>query len=243
MEEIMGRTSCYLKINFSDEIVETPAGNFEWIATNQPKRDDTGYDTSTRFEFMYDNGNSLLRHNETTGAMWGMTDDKLPRKARKGERAYYEFLHTIISSKKRFPINLLFQEPEFDQNGVIVKGDGTSFTEILLDKFDAEGLLSAFKLAGRYKNVQVDGQWSQVEQPAENWEATIDILLTVTEKDNQYKQTCLADKFIRTGYTQGLARMIAQNEKRAFVYNKEGGDRKVHYTIEPQEFVADALPF
>lgn len=237
MEELMGRTSCYLKINFSDEIVQTPAGNFEWIATVQP--DD---ERKTYFESLWAREDNLLRQSES-GAMWGMTEDKNPRKARKGERAYYEFLHTIISSKRRFPINLLFQEPELDSEGLIVKGDGTSFTEILLDKFDAEGLLSAFKQAGRFKNVQVDGQWSQVEQPAENWEATIDILLTVTEKDNQYKQTCLADKFIRTGYTQGLARMIAQNEKRAFVYNKEGGDRKIHYTIEPQEFVADALPF
>ena len=237
MEELMGRTSCFLKINFSDEIVETPAGNNEWIATVQPEDE-----RKTYFESMWAREDNLLRTNES-GAMWGMTEDKNPRKARKGERAYYEFLHTIISSKRRFPINLLFQEPELDQNGIIVKGDGTSFTEILLDKFDAEGLLSAFKQAGRYKNVQVDGQWIQVEQPAENWEATIDILLTVTEKDNQYKQTCLADKFIRTGYTQGLARMIAQDQKRSFVYNKEGGDRKIHYTIEPQEFVADALPF
>ncbi len=229
-----------MRIPFSNEIVRTSAGNYEWMATTQPEKE-----RETYFDTLWAGEDNLLRTNES-GAIWGMTPDKHPRKARKGERAYYEFLHTIISSKRRFPINLLFQEPKhiLNEQGELVGvsgGDGTSFTEILFGQFDAQGLLSAFKQAGRFKNVQVDGQWDKVEQPEDQWEATIDVLLTVTEKDNKYTQTALADRFNRTGYTAGITRMEAQDAKRPFVRNLEGSPRKVHYSIQPKDF--SDIPF
>jgi len=225
MEEVTGLTSCYLKIQFSDEIVETTTGKFEWLATVQP--DDK---RKTYFESMWDDGNSLLRVTDA-GQMWGMTEDKEPRKARKGERAYYEFLHTLISSKKYYTIKTLFTE----------SNDGTSFDSLLANQLDIPALLTLFASLGQYKGVKVDDEWVDVLQPEDQWEATIDVLLTVTEKDGKYTQTCLADKFIRTGDTGGVARMEKQNEKRAFVFNKEGSPRKVHYSIQPQDFTD--IPF
>ncbi len=202
----------------------TSAGNYEWVATTQPD------DRKTYFESLYDDGNSLLRGTAETG-FWGMTADKAPRKARKGERQYYEFIHTLISSKRRYPIAMLFQK----------NNDGTSFDELLDNKTDVEGLLSAFAQAGKFKNVQVDGNWETVEQPVENWEATIDLLLTVTEKDGRYTQTCHPDKFIRTGYVAGITRMEAQNAKRPFILDRPESNRKVHYTIQPEDFTN--IPF
>ncbi len=233
MEEKTGKTSCFLKIPFSNEIVQTSAGNYEWIATVQPDEK-----RKTYFEAMWAGEDNLLREG-ADGQIWGMTEDKKPRKARKGERQYYEFLHTLISSKRRYPIDLLFKEPEVE-NGVI-KGDGTSFSELLSGQFDTEGLLSAFNQSGRFKNVLAGDTWTKVEQPASEWEATIDVLLTVTEKSGKYTQTCLADKFIRTGYTQGIARMETQDANRPFVRNLEGSPRKVHYSIQPKEF--SDIPF
>lgn len=229
-----GKTSCYLKIPFSDEIVQTSAGNYEWLATVQP--DDK---RKTYFESMWAGEDNLLREGQD-GQLWGMTEDKAPRKARKGERAYYEFIHTLISSKRRYPIDLLFKEPDVE-NGAIVKGDGTSFSELLSGQFDIEGLLSAFDQSGRFKNVLTGDTWEKVEQPQNQWEATIDVLLTVTEKDGKYTQTALADRFIRTGYTQGITRMEAQDAKRPFVRNMEGSPRKVHYSIQPKDF--SDIPF
>lgn len=235
MEEVTGKTSCYLKIPFSDEIVQTSAGNYEWLATTQPEKE-----RETYFESMWAGEDNLLRTNEA-GAIWGLTPDKNPRKARKGERQYYEFLHTLISSKRRYPIHLLFEEPEKDLDGNIIKGDGTSFTELLKGQLDIDGLLSAFTQAGRFKNVLNGDTWERVEQPQDKWEATIDVLLTVTEKDGKYTQTALADRFIRTGYTQGITRMEAQDAKRPFVRNLEGSPRKVHYSIQPKDFTD--IPF
>lgn len=211
------------------------------MATKQPKPEEGEQDRTTYFETMWDSGESLLRENSTTGQFWGMTDDKAPRKARKGEVAFYSFLHTAFSSKRRFPIAMLFEEPVYDESGVKLKGDGTSFTELLKDQLDIPGLMSAFAQAGRYKNVQEDGNWVQVEQPEDKWEATIDVLLTVTEKDQKFTQTCFPDNFLRTGYTQGVGKMEEQNKKRPFIINDSTKPRIVHYTILPQEF--DALPF
>lgn len=180
---------------------------------------------------MWATDDTLLRQNESTGAMWGMTEDKNPRKARKGERAYYEFIHTLISSKKSYPVKYLFLET----------GDGTSFNELLEDKLDVPGLLEAFSQAGRYKNVKEGDDWVQIEQPKENWKATIDVLLTVTQKDGKYTQTCFPDKFIRTGYTAGITKMEEQNAKRPFIINKPDSPRVVHYTIQPQDFTD--IPF
>ena len=107
--------------------------------------------------------------------------------------------------------------------------------------FNTGELLGAFKLLGQYKGVKTDDEWTDVLQPESEWEATIDVLLTVTEKDGKYTQTCLADKFIRTGYTQGIARMETQDAKRPFVRNMEGSPRKVHYSIQPKDFTD--IPF
>ena len=93
----------------------------------------------------------------------------------------------------------------------------------------------------RYKGVKTGDGWNDILQPESEWEATIDVLLTVTEKDGKYTQTCLADKFIRTGYTQGITYMEKQDAKRSFVRNLEGSPRKIHYTIHPQEFTD--IPF
>lgn len=214
-----------MKIPFSDEVNVTPTGKFEWMATTQP--DDQ---RKTYFESMWDDGSTLLRQT-ANGAIWGLTEEKQPRKARKGERVYYEFLHTLFSSKRRYPVELLFQE----------SGDGTSFNDLLNNQLDCDGLVAAFQQAGRYKNVQTDGNWERVEQPQDQWEATIDVLLTVTEKDQKYIQTCFPDKFIRTGYTQGITRMVDQNNNRPFIINKDGATKLVHYTIQPQDF--DSIPF
>ena len=234
MEEVTGLTSCYLKIQFSDEIVQTAAGNYEWLATDKPS------ETKYYFESMYATEDTLLRGTAETG-FWGMTSDKKPRKARKGERQYYEFLHTLISSKRRYPIKMLFEEPTKDDQGNIIQGDGTSFTELLANKLDIPGLLAAFAQAGKIKNVLVDDEWIEVIQPEELWGATIDLCLTVTEKDGKYTQTCLADKFMRTGDKRGLTPMEEQNARRPFVFNKEGSPRKVHHSIQPQDFTD--IPF
>lgn len=225
MEEVTGKTSCYLKIPFSDEIVQTSGGNFEWLATVQPDEK-----RKTYFESMWAGEDNLLREG-VDGQIWGMTEDKQPRKARKGERAYYEFLHTIISGKKYYTIKTLFTD----------SNDGTSFDDLLKGTFNAGELLGAFKLLGQYKGVKTGDEWTDVLQPESEWEATIDVLLTVTEKDGKYTQTALADRFIRTGYTQGITRMEAQDAKRPFVRNLEGSPRKVHYSIQPKDF--SDIPF
>lgn len=220
-----GKTSCYLKIPFSNEIVQTSAGNFEWIATVQPDEK-----RKTYFEAMWAGEDNLLREGEG-GQIWGMTEDKKPRKARKGERQYYEFLHTLISSKKYYTIETLFKE----------SNDGTSFDSMLNGTFDIPALMTVFAKLGQYKGVKTGDEWNDVLQPESEWEATIDVLLTVTEKDGKYTQTALADKFIRTGYTQGITRMETQDAKRPFVRNLEGSLRKVHYSIQPKEF--SDIPF
>jgi len=222
---VTGKTSCYLKIPFSNEIVETPNGNFEWIATVQPadKR-------KTIFEAMWAKEDNLIRQGED-GQIWGMTEDKAPRKARKGERQYYEFLHTLISSKKYYTIEKLFTE----------SNDGTSFNDLLNGTLDIPALMVVFAKLGEYKGVKTGDEWNDVLQPESEWEATIDVLLTVTEKDGKYTQTSLADKFIRTGYTQGITYMEKQDAKRPFVRDFEGNTRKVHYTIHPQDFTD--IPF
>lgn len=195
------------------------------MATIQPDKD-----RATYFEYMKDDGSSLLR-TKPDGSIWGLTEDKAPRKARKGERQYYEFIHTLMSSKFRYKIEKLFEE----------SGDGTSFNELLENKLDCEGLVKAFQQAGRYKNVQQeDGSWMQIEQPEDQWEATIDVLLTVTEKDQKYFQTCFADRFMNSKYNR-IKYMEEKNASYPFITNKEGAAKFVHYTIQPQDF--EPLPF
>jgi len=193
------------------------------MATVQP--DDK---RKTYFETMWAGEDNLLREGQD-GQLWGMTEDKKPRKARKGERQYYEFLHTLISSKKYYTIEKLFTE----------SNDGTSFNDLLNGTLDIPALMVVFSKLGEYKGVKTGDEWNDVLQPENQWQATIDVLLTVTEKDGKFTQTALADKFIRTGYTQGITYMEKQDAKRPFVREVEG--RKVHYTIHPQEFTN--IPF
>ena len=184
----------------------------------------------TYFESMWAGEDNLLREG-VDGQIWGMTEDKQPRKARKGERQYYEFLHTLISSKRYYTIKTLFTE----------SGDRTSFTSVLDGTLDIPALLTLFSNLGAVKPTLVNEEWVDVPQPEDQWEATIDVLLTVTEKDGKYTQTALADRFIRTGYTAGITRMEAQDAKRPFVRNLEGSPRKVHYSIFPKDF--SDIPF
>jgi len=195
------------------------------MATCQPKDN-----RKAIFETLWAGEDNLIRQGED-GQFWGMTEDKKPRKARKGERPYYDFIHTLISSKRYYPIEKLFEEAN----------DGTSFNDVLNNTLDIPALMVVFSKLGEYKGVKTDGEWENVLQPESEWEATIDVLLTVTEKEGKYTQTALADKFIRTGHTQGITYMEKQDAKRPFVRKMESSPRKVHYSIQPKDF--SDIPF
>lgn len=178
----------YLKMKYSDELVVSSAGNYQWMATSSEyfKRDMWGLDLP-----------DLLKTN-SDGGIWGLTVEEQPIKCRKGEYFFYKVFYSLFSSKMKFPVINLFN------------GDtNTSFDNVLAGDFDCEGMMVALK----------------------SREFSLEVLLTVTEKEGNFKQTVLPfSDYVDRGGSQYLRKAL---EKKI-----EKGDQITtdHYSLDYQEF-------
>lgn len=189
-------------MKYSDELKQSSAGNYQWMATNSTyfKRDMWGIDTA-----------DLLKSTKD-GGIWGITEDEVPVKCRDGEYFFYKVFASLFSSqigKMSFRASDLYKGKETK----------TSFDNLISGDFDTQAVLDSL-LAANF---------------------TIEVLLTVTEKDGNYKQTVLPfPDYVDRGGSQYLRKSI---EKKI-----EKGDQITtnHYSLDYQEFkpavVVEATP-
>jgi len=179
-------------MKYSDELKQSSAGNYQWMATNSTyfKRDMWGIDTA-----------DLLK-NTKDGGIWGITEDEAPVKCRDGEYFFYKVFASLFSSqigKMNFRASDLYKGKETK----------TSFDNLISGDFDTQAVLDSL-LAANF---------------------TIDVLLTVTEKDGNYKQSVLPfPDYVDRGGSQYLRKSI---EKKI-----EKGDQITtnFYSLDYQEF-------
>jgi len=143
-----------------------------------------------------------LLKNTNDGGIWGITEDEAPVKCREGEYFFYKVFASLFSSQIG---KMNFRASDLYKG----KDTKTSFDNLISGDFDCQAVLDSL-LAANF---------------------TIEVLLTVTEKEGNFKQTVLpfAD-YVDRGGSQYLRKSI---EKKI-----EKGDQITtdHYSLDYQEF-------
>lgn len=138
------------------------------------------------------------------GGIWGITEDENPVKCRKGEYFFYKVFACLFSSQIG---KMKFRASD------LFKGEDTKtgFDNLIAGDFDTEAVLNSL--------LSVD--------------FTIDVLLTVVEKDGNYKQSVLAlPDFIDRGGSKYLRKSIETKIEKGEQFTTD------FYSLDYQNFVA-----
>lgn len=155
----------------------------------------------------------LLR-TKSDGGIWGITEEENPVKCRKGEYFFYKVFASLFSSQ--------IGKMNFKASD-LYKGEETKtgFDNLLSGDFDTQAVLNSLLAA----------------------DFSIEVLLTVTEKDGNYKQSVLPfPDYVDRGGSQYLRKSIEKKIERGEQITTD------HYSVDYREFqpvVAnpEAIPF
>lgn len=153
----------------------------------------------------------LLR-TKSDGGIWGITEEENPVKCRKGEYFFYKVFASLFSSQ--------IGKMNFKASD-LYKGEETKtgFDNLLSGDFDTQAVLNSLLAA----------------------DFSIEVLLTVTEKDGNYKQSVLPfPDYVDRGGSQYLRKALEKKIERGEQITTD------HYSVDYQEFQPvnpEAIPF